>query len=734
MPPDLWESKNPGMGLLRVTDPLQQPLPRTAVPRPSLERRLDRVGPGGVALLVAAAGSGKSVLVRQWVERRPELRVAAVALGPAQDDAVVLVRELLEAVRAAAPQVDAGIGELVSSGGSALGAPFIDALLAELAQLSEELVVILEDLHLLENAALVDDVGELMTRLPRTTRCILSTREDPPWPLRQLRLDGRLVELRGADLAFGPGEARQLLEAVSEQDFTDHEVATLRDRTDGWAVGLQLAAISLRDAPDVGASVETFAGNDRLVGEYLLEEVLARQDPETRRFLLHTSVLEWLSVDLCNAVTGNDNARVMLDRLDKHSLFVIALDRSGELFRYHHLFADLLRYQLGLEDPTAGRELHTTAARWLLEHARREEAIEHLIAAGEHQQAFAAVASVGHLLFERGESATLVRWLTAIESSSPDMPAVVGVNLLAAQVAADQSDNAAETHRRLVRRPDLTPGERASADALYTTLIFRGLPPEVVVTTAASVLEVLPTLQADDVVDFLGIGGLESVQVMAEYDAAVARFLQGDLAEAVSSFEHVLTLPGMEYPVWRIYTLGSLALVRAWSGHCTEALQLADTAFRAARAMGVAGHSSVIHAHMAAGLVHLDQAELDRAAGSLGESDRQNRRRTSSVVNFDLQRTLVARLTAVTKGPEHALAMLRQAAASAVEPPVIVHANLALQSRLLIGSGDLLGARVVLNPPEVCPRAGCGPRRRRTGEQRPRGCAGRSRPLAAALR
>ncbi len=661
-----------------------------------------------MGLLVAPAGSGKSVLLRQWSKRRPELHVAGVAIEPAHDDAVVLARDLINAVRSAAPQVNPGLGELVTSGGSALGATFIDALLDEMAVHTEGLVLVFEDLHVLTNSAVVEELGALMTRLPRSTRCIVSTRRDPPWPLRQLRLDDRLLELRGTDLAFGAQEARLLLEAVAERDFTDRQVGTLLNRTDGWAVGLQLAAISLRDEPDVEASIDTFAGSDRLVGEYLLEEVLVRQDPDTRTFLLQTSVLDWLSVEVCDAVTGDDNARAMLDHLEKHSLFTIALDRSGELFRYHHLFADLLRYQLRLEHPMAARELHVRAAGWLLEHGRKEEAMEHLLSAGEYRQAFAVVAEFGHLLFERGESATLVRWLTVIEAADPASPAVVGVNLLAALVAADQADAAAEMHRRLVRRTDLTPGERAAADALYTTLTFRDLPPEVVLTTATTVLEVLPTLEAGDVADFLGIGGLDSVQVMAEYDAAVARFLQDDLAGAGAGFEHVLTLPGMEYPIWRIYTLGSLALVRAWTGHCTEALQLADAAFNAAQAIGVTSHSSVIHAHLASALVHLDQTDLDRAARHLAESDLQNRRRPSSVVNVDLQRTLLARLTAATEGPRHALALLREPAASALEPPVLVNTNLALRVRLLIGTGDLVEARTVLDQGGPVPELAAG--------------------------
>ena len=682
-----------------------QPLPRVTVPRVHLERRLDRLAPGGVGLLVASAGSGKSVLLSQWATGRPQMRIAVLALGVADDDAVVMARSLVEAIRAVAPEVEPGVGDIVMTGGGALGPPFVDALLRELALLREPLVLVLEDLHVLTNRPLLDDVGELVSRLPHTARCVLTTRRDPPWPVRQLRLDGRLVELRGTDLAFDAHEAGQLLRSVSECDLSDHEIEVLLDRTDGWAVGLQLAAISLRDAPDTGAAIQSFAGSDRLVADYLLGEVLEQQSEEIRRFLIETSVLDWLSVELCDAVTASGGSRAMLDGLEERSLFVIPLDRVGDRCRYQHLFGDVLRYQLRVEDPGAARELHLRAADFLSREGLVEESIEHLLSAGEHRRAFVAISKHGHRLFERGESATLVRWLSAIDGLEPDASADVLVNLLAAQVAADRSDAAGETYGRLLRRPDLTRGERAAADALYTTLAWRGLPPDVVLSTTDRVLEVLPTLEPGDVVDFLGVGGLDSIQVMAEYGAAVARFLQGDLPQAATGLEHVLTLPGVSYPVWRIYALGSLALVRAWNGHCTEALQLAQSAMRAARAMGVPRHPSTLHAHMASALVHLDQLQLEQAADSLAESDLQNRRRTSTVVNFDLQRTISARLTAVTTGPAQALADLLGPAASAVEPPVLAHANRALRAGLLVGAGNPVEARAVLDCADGTPDA-----------------------------
>ena len=687
------------MSTRRPHDPLGQPLPRHAVPRPELERHLDTVGPGGLGLVVASAGSGKSVLLRQWAAGRPDAQVVALGLDTGHDDAAVLARDLVAAVRTVAPEVSPSVVDLAGGGGATLGPPFVEALLDELESSCDDLVLVLEDLHALSNRPLVAELGDLVTGLPSTVRCVVSTRRDPPWVLRQLRLDGRLVELRGTDLAFGRDEARALLSAVSERDLTDDDVELLTERTDGWAAGLQLAGISLRHQADTAAAVRSLAGTDRLIAEFLLEEVLEQLEPDLRAFLLQTSVLEWLSVDLCDAVTGAGNARAMLGELEDRSLFVIPLDLSRTNFRYHHLFADLLRYQLKSEDPSAALTLHRRAARWLHEHGRAEESIEHLLRAGEHDRAFTEISSLGHRFFERGESATLVRWLTTIQAEDPSATARVAVSLLAAQIAADLTDAAAETHRQLVRRPDLTVGERATADALHTTQVFRSLSPEMVLATADGVLEVLPHLRDDDVVDFLGMGGTESVRVMAGYSAAIACLLQGDLDQATQRLRRALGQPGAQYPIWRFYVLGSLALVRAWTGHCAEALQLADAALGGARAIGAGHHPAVIHAHLATALAHLDRADLELCAESLDLAKQQNLRRPSNVVNLDLHRAVAARLLAATGDSAGALLALHRPAASALEPPVVARANRALHARLLIDAGELLEARALLDGP-----------------------------------
>ena len=279
--------------------------------------------------MVASAGSGKSVLLGQWAESRPDLCVCTVALSSRHNDSAAFVQALLTALARAPQPITAKLAELRATGGSKLGEPFIEGLLAELRAQPDDIVVVLDDLHVLTNSALIADLGDLMCRLPDNVRLVLAARWDPALRLGDLRLEGRLIEVRASDLAFDCEEATELLSSASRTGLSAAQAESLVERTDGWAAGLRLAAISLQSTDDPTDFVESFSGSDRLIVEYLTQEVLDTLDPATRRFLLHTSVLPWLSIDLCDAVTGDGNAREMLAALEQRSLFVARLDPAG---------------------------------------------------------------------------------------------------------------------------------------------------------------------------------------------------------------------------------------------------------------------------------------------------------------------------------------------------------------------------------------------------------------------
>jgi LuxR family maltose regulon positive regulatory protein len=406
-------------------------------------------------------------------------------------------------------------------------------------------------------------------------------------------------------------------------------------------------------------------------------------------------MLEWLSAELCDVVTGLDTSGALLDELYRRSMFLIPLDAAGRAFRYHHLFAEVLYFRLRIEDPESVDELHHRAAAWLLQHGRDEEGVAQLLAAGDTREAFTVISAAGHRLFESGQSATLVRWLSTIVQA-PQSPAAVEVNLLAAQLGADDATGAAETHRRICRRADLTLGERTAANALYASLAIRGLPPETVLNITDEVREALPALGPDDVVDFLGIGGRDSVELISEYSTGLAHFFKGDLDRAAATLGHVRTLPGMKYPLWTAYVLGSLALVRAWQGHSREAAGLADSAIKEARSFGTDLHHATTHAHQALALTHLDHMELDAAKLDLAGATLAMRGRTASGTFVDLQLALRVRLLVAREGPVAALKLLRAPAATGAEAPVLWGARQALRIQLLGAVGDLAGARALL--------------------------------------
>ncbi len=678
--------------------------PISFVGRPRLERQLDAVQRGGIGLVVASAGSGKSVLLGQWAESRPDLCVCTVALSSRHNDSAAFVQALLIALARAPQPITAKLAELRATGGSKLGEPFIEGLLAELRAQPDDIVVVLDDLHVLTNSALIADLGDLMCRLPDNVRLVLAARWDPALRLGDLRLEGRLIEVRASDLAFDCEEATELLSSASRTGLSAAQAESLVERTDGWAAGLRLAAISLQSTDDPTDFVESFSGSDRLIVEYLTQEVLDTLDPATRRFLLHTSVLPWLSIDLCDAVTGDGNAREMLAALEQRSLFVARLDPAGNRLRYHQLFADLLRNRLRADDPHLGHRLSRQAAEWLGANGFVEDGIEQLMSAGDHSSAFELVLEHGHGLFERGESATLVQWLSAIERGLPDAPPAVGINLLAAQVAANRFVDAAETHRRLRRRTDLTPGARATADALYACLVLDDLPTAETMSAASRSLGALSLLDDDDIVDFLGIGGRDSVRVIAEYTAALAEFFDEDVLSSRARLARVADLPGVSYIIWRLNTLGAQALIEAWLGHLDEAHRLATSALSAAAAAGVTYHVAASSAFAALGVVGLERHDIGLATRSLSESAARIQRGRGATFD-DLQRLLAARLAAITDGHVAALAALRNPA-HVPGRPLLAHAEDSFRTQLLIAEGDLLQAKSVMSRGERPPATG----------------------------
>ena len=391
---------------------LYLPGPRPGqVPRPRLTERLDEGLERGLVLVCAPAGYGKTVLLADWT-RRGGQPAAWLSLDAGDNDPARFWRHVVAALDQAIP----GIGERVAP---LLGPPapssfqgLVTALINELA--ADEALLVLDDYHLIGAPQVHESLAFLVEHRPAGICMVLASRSDPPLPLARLRARGQLTEIRVAELRFTPAEAAELLQHVASA-LPDASVAALAARTEGWAAGLQLAALSLRGQDDAAAFVAAFTGSHRYVLDYLAEEVLEGQDNQLRTFLLETSVLDRLSGPLCDAVTGRDGSQALLEDAERAGLFLIPLDEVRGWWRYHHLFADLLRARLQEEQPGRVAQLHRNAAAWYSGHGLADDAIGHAAAAGEMLWAARIIEQHYDMVYNiRGEAATIHRWLSVL--------------------------------------------------------------------------------------------------------------------------------------------------------------------------------------------------------------------------------------------------------------------------------------------------------------------------------
>ena len=347
------------------------------VPRPGLFERLG--ASTRVTVLSAPPGSGKTVLLRSWIGE-PGLadRAAWVPVGRGEQDPQRFWLSVLGALRGTA--AGSGLVRELTAAPDLDGWAVVERLLKDLAPLADRLWLVIDDVHELRSAEALAQLELLLMRGPPELRFVLATRHDLRLGLHRLRLEGELAEIRAADLRFSVVEARELLTAAGVV-LPEPALAMLHERTEGWAAGLRLAALSLADHEDPERFAAEFSGSERTVAEYLLAEVLERQPDEVRRLLLRTSVLERVSGPLADALTGGSGGERMLQELEEANAFVVSLDAARSWFRYHHLFADLLQLELRRTAPGEVTALHEAAAGWFAEHGFPVEAIRHAQAA-----------------------------------------------------------------------------------------------------------------------------------------------------------------------------------------------------------------------------------------------------------------------------------------------------------------------------------------------------------------
>jgi LuxR family maltose regulon positive regulatory protein len=426
------------------------------IDRSDLLAALDRAAASKVTLISAPAGSGKTSLLRAWAGRPDQpRRLALVQVQRGQQDSQQFWLALLDAIRHASAPADRAEPPAATPDFNAPA--MVDRVLSELADAHGGVTLVIDDLHELRSPEARAQLTRLLTSLPPNVHAILTTRHDVRLRLHRLRLAGELAEMRGADLRFSERETRELLEA-SGIALSEAGAALLRQRTEGWAVGLRLAVLSLVGHPDPERFVAEFSGSDRMVAEYLLAEMLDRQPPDVRDLLLRTSLLDRVNGELADLLTGRPRSEQILLDLEDANAFVESLDPERTWFRYHHLFADLLRLELRRTLPAEIPALHRRAAGWFTQHGQVAEAIRHTEAAGDWPEAAQLLADHSFSLTLDGQAQTMQAMVRAFPPGA-DHPELALVRAMG-DLAQGRLDEAAAHLAVAETYAETTPPER----------------------------------------------------------------------------------------------------------------------------------------------------------------------------------------------------------------------------------------------------------------------------------
>jgi LuxR family transcriptional regulator, maltose regulon positive regulatory protein len=609
-------------------------VPRTRpelVPRPRLLEALVRYEGRRLTLVSAPAGFGKTTLLSEWLEDRSGDggSIAWLSLEEADNDPARFLAYLVSALRSALGE---GIGEGVLASLRLPEFPPVEAvvgvLINELADVRhEEVTIVLDDYHVIHSGPIHEATSFLLEHLPENVHLVISSRADPPIPLAKLRARDQVTEIRAAGLRFTTEEATAFLKGVMGLTLSAANVAALEEVTEGWIAALQLAALSMRDREDVSGFVETFSGSNRHVLDFLAEEVLERQPEGVREFLLNTSVLERMSAPLCDALTSRNDGQQMLERLEHDNLFVIALDDERRWYRYHHLFADVLRSRLQREQPERIRELHRRAAAWYERNGWMSEAIRHALAAQEHDRAADLVEQVARKMWNRGEAMTLLGWLEALPEETKRWRPQLLLQYSAALLWVGQLDDVEPLVREIERAVGVS-GEgrdedlRPSADEPLRQVLLGGIAavrswraymkgePHGAIALAQQALALLPEKDLE-------------LRTFAAFRLAEAYRTADDLEAATAAFAETAELgraAGHDYLVLR--AMSRQARLQMAQGRLRKADHVLQRALLFAGERGGDSLPATAEVHVVIGELLYEWDELEAAARQLKEGIR----------------------------------------------------------------------------------------------------------------
>lgn len=582
------------MSISILNDKLYIPrLRKDSVPRPRLIGRLSRETIGRLTLVSAPAGFGKTTAISEWI---PHSEHCVCWLSPDENDNDPI--RFWSYFIAALQMLNSDIGQNTQSLLEAQGRQrnplkpesFLTHLLNEIAEFPDDFIFVLDDYHLLTNLTIHEGIAFLIDHLPPQMHLIITCRADPPLPLARWRSRNELNELRADDLRFTASEIETFLNQIIGLSLTGEDIAALEARTEGWVVGLQLAALSMqgRNMAEQRNFISVFTGSHRYVLDYLMEEVFDRQPENIRNFLLQTSILNRLNGSLCDAVLmtpiekkdpANHNSQATLENLERTNLFIIPLDEERQWYRYHNLFADVLRHRLQYEQPDMVPELHRRAAAWYEQNECLAEVMQHAFAARDYESAARTIEKFYGKVVNSGETTTLLNWLETLPvemlRSRPRLSLAKAWSIVSqdrldeAAVCVDDAENAIRQNKSSIEKAEMEEllGEAAAVRA--TIAVIRDDRPAIV-ENAHKALMYLPSQR-------------QYLRGIINVNLVVAYCLSGELTEAHRAIREALRIARSLGNQTLLYFANfGVAGVERLEGHLGETAEALREAIRAA--------------------------------------------------------------------------------------------------------------------------------------------------------
>ena len=621
------------------------------VPRSQL---IDLLEPGSDAvpliLISAGPGWGKTTLLTQWAaqSQRP---FAWVSVDANDNDPIVLLTYVATALGRVS-RLDSSVFEALASPGASIEGTVVPRLGMALATMDEALVLVLDDLHLLDSQPCLDAVAALARHVPAGSQLVLSARGPPALPLGALRARGLALEIGPDELRMDETEAHQLLNAAG-LDLADHEVAELTEHTEGWSAGLYLAALSAKASGPGIKGVTAFRGDDRFLADYLRSELLSRLPPDELRFLTRTSVLERMSGPLCDAVLDSSGSAAALESLERSNLFMVPLDRTGEWYRYHHLFQELLQAELGRVEPDPLPRLLARAADWCEANGQPEAAIGYAQAADDVNRTARLFVRNYLDTYNSGRAATVERWLgwldarEAIETNAA--VAVIGGLTAALWGRPVEAERCADAAERASYDGTLYDGS-ASIDSWHALM------------RAQHCRRGVASMRTDAELAVATLARGSRLRPSAMVLLAISHWLAGDIDDADDLFADVAE-EGVALGAWAPVTFalgerGAIAIEReAW----VHAEELTDRALRHIRRSLMEEYPTSALAYSAAARVALHRGDRPGAEELLTRAQRLRPRLTYALPHLAIQTRLeLARVYLALADPAGAATMLRE--------------------------------------------------------------------------